>query len=257
MRTVRRRELLGAAGAALALAAGTRARRAFGAEPVDLALVLAADVSRSINDDEFQLQRNGYAAAITSAAVLNAIGQGERRAIALCYNEWAGEGEEKVLLDWAVLRDKDSAQAFADKLLAQPRAYLGRTAIGSAIEFSMNLLAESGFDAPRHVIDVSGDGTSNQGDEVTAARDAAVAAGTTINGLAIFNKRAAALGGYLAAHTNPPGGIAKYYQTNVIGGPGAFVEQIDDFNSFGEAMIRKLVSEIACAEPAGDGAKAG
>jgi hypothetical protein len=257
MRTFGRRELLGAAGAALALAAGARARRAFGAEQVDLALVLAADVSRSINDDEFQLQRNGYATAITSAAVLNAISLGERRAIALCYNEWAGEGEEKVLLDWAVIRDKDSARAFADKLLAQPRAYLGRTAIGSAIEFSMNLIAESGFDAPRHVIDVSGDGTSNQGDTVTVARDAAVAAGATINGLAIFNKRAAAQGGYLAAHTNPPGGIAKYYRDNVIGGPGAFVEQIDDFNSFGEAMIRKLVSEIARIEPAQGGATAG
>jgi len=257
MRAIGRRELLGAAGLALALAAGARARLAYAAEPVDVALVLAADVSRSIDDDEFQLQRKGYAAAIASAPVLNAIAMGERHAIALCYNEWAGEGEEKVLLDWAVIRDKATAQAFADKLLDQPRAFLGRTAIGTAIEFSMNLLAESGFDATRHVIDVSGDGTSNQGDQVAVARDAAVKSGAVINGLAIFNKRAAALGGYLAAHTNPPGGIAKYYQDNVIGGPGAFVEQIDDFNSFGEAMIRKLVSEIAGIAPPSRGTEIG
>jgi hypothetical protein len=95
------------------------------------------------------------------------------------------------------------------------------------------------------VIDVSGDGTNNQGRPVTAARDAAVGAGAVINGLAIFNRKAAALGGYLALHTNPPGGLAQYYRDNVIGGAGAFVVQIDDFRTFGEAMMRKLVNEIA------------
>ena len=95
------------------------------------------------------------------------------------------------------------------------------------------------------MIDVSGDGTSNQGTPVTAARDAAVEAGAIINGLTIFNRRAAAMGGYLALHTNPPGGLAQYYRDNVIGGTGAFVVPIDDFNSFGDAMLRKLVNEIA------------
>ena len=95
------------------------------------------------------------------------------------------------------------------------------------------------------MIDVSGDGTSNQGRGVTEARDAALQAGAVINGLAIFNRRAAAQGGYLALHTNPPGGLAKYYHDNVIGGPGAFVVPIDDFGNFGDAMIRKLTAEIA------------
>ena len=99
------------------------------------------------------------------------------------------------------------------------------------------------------MIDVSGDGTSNQGRLVTEARDAAVAAGAVINGLSIFNKKAAAMGGYLALHTNPPGGLAKYYRENVIGGSGAFVEQIDDFKTFGDALIRKLVNEVAYAGP--------
>ncbi|HXW19673.1 MAG TPA: DUF1194 domain-containing protein, partial [Roseiarcus sp.] len=90
-----------------------------------------------------------------------------------------------------------------------------------------------------------GDGTSNQGRMVTDARDAAVKAGVVINGLSIFNQRAAAQGGYLALHTNPPGGLAKYYHDNVIGGPGAFVLPIDDFKTFGDAMIRKLITEIA------------
>ncbi len=97
----------------------------------------------------------------------------------------------------------------------------------------------------RKVIDVSGDGTSNQGKPAPAARDAAVEAGAVINGLTIFNRRAAAMGGYLALHTNPPGGLAQYNRENVIAGPGAFVVPIDDFGSFGDAMLRKLVSEIA------------
>ena len=229
-------------------AAGLMATRSHAAEPVDIALVLAADVSRSIDDDEFTLQRKGYAAAITNAQVLGAIAQGEYRAIALNFIEWAGTEEQKVVVDWTVVHDQASANAFAATLMAAPRSFLGRTAIGSAIEFAMGVLGESGITAPRHVIDISGDGTSNQGDALTQARDVAVAAGTVINGLAIFNKKAAAAGGYLALHTNPPGGIAKYYRDNVIGGPGAFVEQIDDFDSFEEAMIRKLLSEIAAAE---------
>jgi len=238
-----------AIGGAAILAIGIAAGPLFAAEPVDDLLVLAADVSRSINDDEFQLQRKGYAAAITSPQVLGAIAAGEHHAIAVAFVEWAGEAEQKVLIDWTVIDDAASAKAFADRLLAQPRSFVGRTAIGSALDYAMNVLGESGFEAARHVIDVSGDGTSNQGASVTGSRDLAVKAGAIVNGLAIRNRRAEAEGGYLAMHTNPPGGIAKYYQDNVIGGPGAFVEQIDDFNSFGEAMIRKLVSEIASAAP--------
>jgi hypothetical protein len=237
--------------AALALAVAAAAAPAKGraAEAVDAAVVLAADVSRSINDEEFGLQRRGYAAAIASARLLEAIRSGPHGAIALCFVEWAGESEQKVVVDWAVIRNDDDARKFTEALLAAPRSYLGRTAIGSAIDFAMNVLGESGPAAERRVIDVSGDGTSNQGRLVTDARDAALKAGVVINGLAIFNRRAAEIGGYLALHTNPPGGLAKYYHDNVIGGLGAFVVPIDDFKSFGDAMIRKLVTEIAEAKP--------
>jgi hypothetical protein len=152
-----------------------------------------------------------------------------------------------VVVDWAVIRNQTDAQAFAAALVAAPRSYVGRTAIGTAIDFSFAMFAESAFSTDRRVIDVSGDGTSNQGRMVTEARNAAVGAGAVINGLAIFNKKAAAMGGYLALHTNPPGGIAQYYRDNVIGGAGAFVVPIDDFKTFGEAMMRKLVNEIADA----------
>jgi hypothetical protein len=224
---------------------------AWAGEAVDVALVLAADVSRSINDEEFRLQRRGYAAAIISPRLLDAIHAGARGVIEIAFVEWAGEGEEKTVVDWAVIRTEADARNFAAALEAAPRSYVGRTAVGSAIDFSAGLLGESGVEADRRLIDVSGDGTSNQGRSVTDARDAAVKAGIVINGLSIFNQTAAAGGGYLALHTNPPGGLAQYYRENVIGGPGAFVLPIDDFNSFGEAMIHKLISEIAVA-PSGD-----
>ncbi len=214
---------------------------------VDAAIVLAADVSRSIDDEEFALQRRGYADAIQSQQLIDAISTGPHGAIALAYVEWAGDGEDKVVVDWAVIRNAADAQAFAAVLIRAPRSYLGRTAIGTAIDFSFAMFAESAFSTDRRVIDVSGDGTSNQGRIVVEARDAAVGAGAVINGLAIFNKKAAAMGGYLALHTNPPGGIAQYYRDNVIGGSGAFVVPIDDFKTFGEAMMRKLVNEIADA----------
>jgi hypothetical protein len=233
--------------AALALAPRLFRTRAQADEGVDLALVLAADVSRSINDREFDLQRQGYAAAITNAQVLDAIHTGPHGAIALSFVEWAGEEEQKVVVGWSTIRDKPDADKFAATLLAAPRSFLGRTAIGTVIGVAAGLIGESGIQAPRQVIDISGDGTSNQGLVVTEARDAAVKAGIVINGLAIFNKEAAAQGGYLALHTNPPGGLAKYYRENVIGGTGSFVEQIENFDSFGDAMIRKLVNEIAMA----------
>jgi Protein of unknown function (DUF1194) len=214
---------------------------------VDAAIVLAADVSRSIDDGEFALERRGYADAIQSQQLIDAISTGPHGAIALSYVEWAGEGEEKVVVDWAVIRNDADARAFAAALTAAPRSFVGRTAIGSAIDYSFALFAESAFETDRRVIDVSGDGTNNQGRMVTEARDAAVGAGAVINGLSIFNRKAAAMGGYLALHTNPPGGIENYYRDNVIGGPGAFVIPIDDFKSFGEAMVRKLVNEIADA----------
>jgi len=149
------------------------------------------------------------------------------------------------VVGWTVIRNSGDARVFAAALAAAPRSFVGRTAIGSAIDFAFGQFAWTGFAADLRIINVSGDGTSNQGRPVTAARDAAVEAGAVINGLTIFNRRAAAMGGYLALHTNPPGGLAQYYRDNVIGGTGAFVVPIDDFRSFGDAIARKLVNEIA------------
>jgi hypothetical protein len=236
---------------ALMLLQASRAGAASAPVAVDAAIVLAADVSRSIDDEEFALERRGYAEAIQSQQLLDAISTGPQGAIALSYVEWAGDGEDRVVVDWAVIRNQTDARAFVAAMTAAPRSFIGRTAIGAAIDFSFALFAESAIETNRRVIDVSGDGTSNQGRLVTGARDAAVGAGAVINGLAIFNRKAAATGGYLAMHTNPPGGLAQYYRDNVIGGPGAFVVQIDDFTTFGTAMMRKLVNEIADARPPG------
>jgi hypothetical protein len=236
---------------ALTVAQSPRVSAASAPIAVDAAIVLAADVSRSIDDEEFALERRGYADAIKSQQLLDAISTGPRGAIALAYVEWAGDGEERVVVDWAVIRHEADARAFVAAMTAAPRSFIGRTAIGAAIDFSFALFAESAFETSRRVIDVSGDGTNNQGRIATEARDAAVGAGAVINGLAIFNRKAAAMGGYLAMHTNPPGGLAQYYRDNVIGGPGAFVVQIDDFRTFGEAMMRKLVNEIADARRGG------
>src|SRR5271166_3709837 len=230
---------------ALAATAGLCADPSDAPTEVDAAVVLAADVSRSIDDGEFALERRGYAEAIQSQKLLNAISTGPHGAIALAYVEWAGESEQMIVVDWAVIRNAADAHAFATSLSGAPRSFVGRTAIGSAINFASALFSDPKFATDLRVIDVSGDGTSNQRSPVTAARDAAVGAGATINGLTIFNRRAAAMGGYLALHTNPPGGLAQYYRENVIGGTGAFVVPIDDFNSFGDAMVHKLVNEIA------------
>jgi len=237
--------------AALAIfpAFGNSARAAGTVVEVDASIVLAADVSRSINDDEFALQRQGYASAITSPRLMDAIKSGPHGAIALCFVEWAGEFEQKVVVEWTLVRDDADARKVSDALLTAPRSFVGRTAIGSAIDFAAGLNAESAIQAERHIIDVSGDGTSNQGRAVADARDDAVKAGAVINGLSIFNQRAAAMSGYLALHTNPPGGLAKYYRDNVIGGPGAFVLPIDNFGSFGDAMVQKLLQEISQVPP--------
>jgi Protein of unknown function (DUF1194) len=232
---------------ALIVAQASQASAAGAPVAVDAAIVLASDVSRSIDDEEFALERRGYGDAIQGQQLLDAISTGPHGAIALAYVEWAGDGEERVVVDWAVIRNQNDARAFVATMSTAPRSFIGRTAIGSAIDFSFGLFAENAIETNRRVIDVSGDGTSNQGRLVTEARDAAVGAGAVINGLAIFNRKAAATGGYLAMHTNPPGGLAQYYRENVIGGPGAFVVQIDDFRTFGDAMMRKLVDEISDA----------
>ena len=216
------------------------------AETVDLLLVLAADVSRSIDEGEFDLQRKGYAAAMTDPRVLRAIAGGRHHAIALTFVEWAGQSDQKIVVDWTVVRDEEGAGGIAAAMLAAPRSFIGRTSISAAIDFAMERLAAAPTAGEKRVIDISGDGTSNAGRAVTDARDDAAAAGVTINGLAIINNQANP--GY-AFHTHPPGGLPKYYEENVIGGPGAFLLQVENFDTFAEAITRKLVSEIAGLSP--------
>lgn len=215
---------------------------AHAAESVDVALVLVTDVSRSIDDSEFELEKQGYSAALTSPQVLAAIKGGTVGSIAVAYVEFASSYEVRTVLDWNVIRDEASAQAFSTRLSAAPRSFWGRTAISAGVDRAVQLIAESGYDTARRVIDVCGDGTNNAGREITEARDDALKAGIVVNGLAIINDHPVA---WTFAHVQPPGGLAKYYHDNVTGGPGSFVQEIHDFHTFGEAMTRKLVTEIA------------
>jgi len=212
------------------------------AETVDLQLILAADVSRSVDEDEFRLQRDGTAAALTNPRVIQAIQSGPFHAIAISFVEWSGAEAQHVVADWTVVRDDETAGGFAAILQSAPRSFAGFTSISAAIDFSLKHFASSGVESERRIIDVSGDGTNNGGRSVTDARDEAVAAGVTINGLAIINLHPNP--GYFS-HTQPPGGLGEYYRTNVTGGPASFVITIEDFNSFAEAMTNKLVNEIA------------
>jgi len=212
------------------------------AEDVDILLVLAADVSRSIDDGEFQLQRQGYATALADPRVLKAIASGPHRAIDLTFIEWSDTLDQQVVVDWTRIRDGEDAAVVAATILTAPRSFQSRTSISGAIYFAMQRLTAAPEAAERKLIDISGDGTSNSGPPVTDARDQAVASGVTINGLAIINTKAGP--GFLM-HTQPPGGLPEYFRQNVIGGPGAFLLQVENFDTFAEAMTRKLVSEIA------------
>jgi Protein of unknown function (DUF1194) len=239
-----------AAAAVLAAAAALPAPAAAQAQTVDVAIALAADVSRSIDDEEFELQRKGYAAALTGPQFLQAIQSGAHAAIALCFIEWAGPGQRAVVAKWMVIRDGEAAADFAKTLLAAPRSSAGRTAIGDGIDFAAAQLATSGVTATRRVIDVSGDGTNNSGRPVTEARDEATAKGITINGLAIINEKTGGIQGtFLFGHTHPQGGLPNYYRDNVIGGAGAFVLQIVNFDTFAQAMTNKLLTEISDTTP--------
>jgi len=235
------RQVLISLAVVLVLALGSDANAASG-EPVDLQLVLAADVSRSIDNDEFELQRQGYVAALQDPRVVSAIQGGSIGAIAITYIEWASIGEQKIVVDWTVVRDGEGAGIVADQIRKAPRSVFGHTSISDAIDFSLKRFESSGVTSLRRVIDVSGDGTNNSGRPVTSARDEAVANGVIINGLAIINLNVNF--GYFA-HTQPPGGLPNYYRENVIGGPGAFLLQVVNFESFTDAMVQKLVTEIS------------
>src|SRR3954452_3355311 len=212
------------------------------AEDVDVALVLVTDVSRSVDDSEFKLEKDGYLSAFTNPKVIEAIQGGPLGKIAVAYVEFASSFEVRTVLDWMVIKDRASAKAFTQQLTAARRSFWGRTSISAGIDEAVQLLAENGLNATRRVIDVCGDGTNNAGREAGDARDDAIKTGITINGLAIINAHPMA---WTFAHVQPPGGLANYYRENVTGGPGSFVLEVHDFHSFGEAMIHKLMQEIA------------
>jgi hypothetical protein len=218
------------------------------AEPVDLLLVLAADVSRSIDSQKFQLQREGYASALSNPRMLEAIRSGRRGRIGVLFLEWSGFGNQKVVIDWTVIDGPKAAHAFGDRLLESPRSFADRTSISGGIDAAVGHLARAPFDADRRTIDVSGDGTNNAGRDTGQARDEALALGININGLVILSETPLP---WNPEHTNPPGGLQKYYRDNVIGGPGSFVMEAKDFNSFGEAIVKKMIAEIADVRPSG------
>jgi hypothetical protein len=217
---------------------------AVAAEKVDLLLVLAADVSRSVDARKFQLQRDGYAAAVSNPRVLDAIRSGRNGRIGMMFVEWSGVGSQRVVIDWTLVGGADAAKGFGDRLIEAPRSFADRTSISGALEFSMAQLERAPFESARRTIDVSGDGTNNAGRDVALMRDEAVAKGITINGLVILSENPMS---WNPDHTNPPGGLDAYYRNNVIGGPGAFVMVAKNFETFGQAIISKLIAEVARA----------
>jgi len=231
------------------IAAGAASRPALAGETVDLRLVLASDVSRSVDAGEFQLQRQGYAQAFRDRRVLQAIRAGVLGRIAVAYLEWSGEDFQKVVVDWMAVGDEESAGLLADKLVREPRSFANRTAIGAAIDHAAALIERSPFQAERNVIDVAGDGTNTSGKLPMTARDEAVKNGVVVNALVILSPAPMPWNPH---HTHPPGGLPKYFEENVIGGPGSFLMVAESFDTFAEAILAKLVKEIAAAPAARD-----
>jgi hypothetical protein len=213
--------------------------------PVDLALVLAVDVSSSMNEREQRAQREGYVAAFRSRDVLAAIESGARGRIAVAYVEWAGSRFQAMRVPWTVVSGASEAAAFADRVAAAPFAIERATSISSGLAFAAASLSVAPA-ADRAVIDISGDGPNNAGPAAPPVRDALVGQGIVVNGLAIDLPRS---GDADLADTFGPGFIRGYYEDCVIGGAGAFVIVVDDVAAFERAILEKLVLEIAGLPP--------
>ena len=209
--------------------------------PVDLELILAVDVSRSMDIDEQQLQRDGYVAALTHPDVIAAITGGRHGKIALSYIEWAGTETQYKVLDWRVIDGPASAEASAAELARAPIQRFRGTSISTSLAFVAPQFDNNGYDAARRVIDISGDGPNNIGIPVVLAREAVLRAGITINGLPIMIKQAS---GFAAISD-----LDVYYEDCVIGGFGAFLAVVRSADQFAEAIRRKMVMEIAGQEP--------
>jgi hypothetical protein len=220
--------------AAVLLALGL-ARPVAAQTAVDLQLVLAVDASGSVNDYRFELQKQGYVAAFRDPQVLSAIRSGPQRSIAVTMVQWTGPALQVHVVPWTLIRDQATANAFAAAIDAAPRQLFGGgTSISGAIDNGLTLMPESRYRGTRRVIDISGDGANNRGRPVTQARDEAVAAGVVINGLPILS-------------LEPD--LDRYYYEQVIGGPGAFVIAATSYETFADAIRKKLIIEIAADDP--------
>ncbi len=204
---------------------------------VDLELILMVDVSRSMTPRELEIQRRGYAEALRGDEVFAALRSGLLQSVAMAYVEWAGHGTQRVVVDWRVLETRADLDAFAATLTAQFSPSLRRTSISSALEFAAASLNGNAYAGLRRVIDVSGDGPNNQGAFVEQARDAVVAQGITINGLPLMTREGMGTQWHID-------NLDTYYKDCVIGGPGAFVIPVHDWDDFADAVRRKLVLEM-------------
>lgn len=222
------------------LACTTLVARAHAAEGVDLALVMAVDVSESVDAEEYLLQHEGIARAFDDPQLLQAITAGKHGAIEVAVLEWSDRDKQSVTVDWTRVGDKASAASFAARVRASRRSSNGLTAIGDALLAAHALLNRTPEPADRRLVDVSGDGMANIGPPVQAVRDELIADGITINGLAIL--------------ASEPW-LESYYNDYVIGGPGAFLLQAEDFGSFATAMQNKLLGEVAGLAPPGSGGR--
>jgi hypothetical protein len=197
--------------------------------PVELELVLAVDASGSVSEAEFDLQVEGLAGALRDPEVVAAIHDVGPAGIAVALVQWSSPGQQIIAVDWSVVSDEDSAKALAQRIVATGRLIMGETAIGEALAFARGLLTTNGFAGRRRVIDVSGDGETNWGPSPDGVRDRVVAAGITINGLAIANEQPA---------------LGEYYRAHVIGGAESFVVTATDYADFARAIRIKLLQEI-------------
>jgi hypothetical protein len=211
-------------------AAAVLAAPAAWSKDVDLALILAIDVSGSVNAERWELQRRGYEAAFNSPEVMQSITSGPHKAIAVTMVEWSGQSHQRQVVEWTVIEDELSAATFASLMAEAPRVYSDWTSISAALDFVVPLFKKSGVTTSRNIIDVSGDGVNNQGRPINDARDDALGKGIVINGLPILSDYDA---------------LDGYYQDHVIGGPGAFLEVVKDYSTFSKAVLTKLVREIA------------
>lgn len=217
------------------------------AEPVDMLLCLAADVSESVTAAEYDLQKQGHAAAIEDPEVVSLIGAGLHGRIAVLYVEWADQLQQHASVDWQVVGDLASARAVADMIRhsASPpwiAMSVRNTSTSQVVEYCLRRFQSAPVVARRMVIDISSDGTSNVGARIDIARDLAVSQGVVINALAIEDSLAPFPDG---THTRPVGGLVSYFQSNVVGGPGSFVQVAKGYGSFGEMIRRKFILELA------------